>query len=103
MDAICVMILSLFLIVFSCVFGLWINLLFPKLDWENETVAVKQSAASFLGGIGGVLVAMIFVVPVILVPARFAVPVYVAEMVVLLLLTTGLYKKNNKVDLSGIN
>lgn len=103
MDAICVMILSLFLIVFSCVFGLWINLLFPKLDWENETVAVKQSAASFLGGMGGVLVAMIFIVPVILVPARFAVPVYVAEMVVLLLLTTGLYKKNNKVDLSGIN
>lgn len=97
------LILSMLLIVFSCVFGLWINLLFPKLDWENETVAVKQSAASFLGGIGGVLVTFLFVTPVLLISKQFEIPVYAAEIVLLLLVNRILYRKNIRMDLSQIN
>lgn len=97
------LILSMLLIVFSCVFGLWINLLFPKLDWENETVAVKQSAASLLGGMGGVLATFVFVIPVLLIPAQFEIVVYAAEIVVLFLVTGILYRKNNEINLSGIN
>lgn len=103
LDAVFAMTVSLLLVVFSCVFGLRINLLFPKFDWENEVVAVKQSASSLLGGMGGVLVTILFVIPVILVPQHLAWLVYMVEVVVLLVLTRSLYVKNNKMDLSGMN
>ena len=35
--------------VLSAVLGLLINVYFPKLDWSNPTVVVKQSAAVFIG------------------------------------------------------
>ena len=35
--------------VFHALFGVWINLCFPRLDAPNDTVVVKQSMASFLG------------------------------------------------------
>lgn len=103
LNAILAMLLSLIFIVFSCVFGLWINLLFPKLDWENETVAVKQSAASLLGGMGGVLVTVVCAIPVVLVPARLVVPVYLVESVIVFWLTGSLYLKNNRMNLTEIN
>ena len=48
---------------FSALMGLIANLLFPRFDWVNETVVVKQSAAtmvSVLGGLGilGVAIAL---------------------------------------------
>lgn len=38
---------------FIPVFGLSINLRFPKMDSENDTIVVKQSAAAMLGSFGG--------------------------------------------------
>lgn len=38
---------------FSVFFGLFLNLKFPKLHWENATEVVKQSAASGLSLLGG--------------------------------------------------
>ena len=38
---------------FSVLFGLFLNLKFPKLHWENATEVVKQSAASGLSLLGG--------------------------------------------------
>ena len=35
--------------VLSAVLGLLINVYFPKPDWSNPTVVVKQSAAVFIG------------------------------------------------------
>lgn len=51
---------------FTAVFGLVINLKFPVFDWTNETVVVKQSAASMIGILSpmvtvGVPMAMLFV------------------------------------------
>ncbi len=37
---------------FSATFGLLMNLLFPKLEWKNEMVAVKQGAAVMLAMLG---------------------------------------------------
>lgn len=34
---------------FHALFGVWINLCFPRLDAPNDTVVVKQSMAAFLG------------------------------------------------------
>ncbi len=40
---------------FIPLYGLLVNLLFPKFDWENETIVVKQSMASFFGVMGGMM------------------------------------------------
>ena len=49
--------------IFSAVFGLVLNLKFPKFNWVNETVAVKQSMSGILTMFGSM--AMVFL-PVIL-------------------------------------
>ena len=45
---------------FTAVWGLWANLFFPRLDCDNETIVVKQSAASFAGLFGGMVLALPF-------------------------------------------
>lgn len=40
---------------FISVYGMAVNLHFPKLDWENETIVVKQSASAMLGVFGGMI------------------------------------------------
>ncbi|MDD5935659.1 MAG: hypothetical protein PUC65_08895 [Clostridiales bacterium] len=40
---------------FSAVYGLFINLKFPILEWKNETVVVKQSAASMIATMSSLL------------------------------------------------
>ena len=53
-DALCVMLLPLLTTLLISVGGLYINLLFPKLDWTEEGAVVKQSMSAmlcfFLGG-----------------------------------------------------
>lgn len=49
-------------ILFSCVFGITVNLHFPVFTWESEVSVVKQSASSVLGGMGGVLLTVVFAV-----------------------------------------
>lgn len=41
--------------VFSSVLGMWINIHFPKFDWENEIEVIKQSAATAFGIFAGML------------------------------------------------
>lgn len=53
---------SIIYALFICNFGLIANLLFPKLDAINDTVIVKQSAASFVGIFGGLFIFIIFLV-----------------------------------------
>ncbi|MEG1288471.1 MAG: hypothetical protein RSD29_03890 [Bacilli bacterium] len=45
--------------IFSAIFGLFINLIFPKLDWQNEVYVIKQSTASFIIYIGGVIIGIL--------------------------------------------
>jgi ABC-2 type transport system permease protein len=40
---------------FTSVLGLWINLLFPKLDWTAEVAVIKQSMAVFVTMLVGML------------------------------------------------
>lgn len=42
--------------VFVSLFGLLINLFFPKMDGTNDTLIVKQSASSFLGVFSGIAI-----------------------------------------------
>ncbi|MEG2233811.1 MAG: hypothetical protein RRZ42_04160 [Oscillospiraceae bacterium] len=41
---------------FVACFGIVVNLRFPKLDCDNETIVIKQSASSMIGIFGGMLI-----------------------------------------------
>ena len=71
-EAILVLIGVLAYLVFGAFFGLFANLICPKLEWKNELVPIKQGMATllgmlggFLGGIAGALPALIlsFIIP----------------------------------------
>lgn len=94
--------LPLVLILFSNVFGLTINLKMPVFDWESEVTIVKQSASAAIGGLGGFVIILICVVPVLFVPAEYS--NWLKGMLCILFagVTWVLYKKNNKVNLQEL-
>lgn len=94
--------LPLILIVFSQVFGLTINLKMPVFDWENEVSVVKQSASSAVGGLGGFVIILACIVPVLFVPAEYSNLVKCALCIVFAGVTWILYNKNNKVNLQEL-
>lgn len=54
--------LVLFLLAYtaaSATFGLFANLLLPKMDWKNELVPIKQSGATFLAMLGSGVIAAV--------------------------------------------
>ena len=89
-------------LVFACVFGIAVNLKFPKLDWESEVSVVKQSASSMLGGLGGMIVAIIAAYAVLMVPVSYAHLIRAIICVLLIVVTVWLYGRNNRVDLRNI-
>lgn len=103
MELIWLVLLSLILIVFSQVFGLTINLKMPVFEWENEVDIVKQSASAAIGGLGGFVVILLCMVPVLLVPAEYSSLVKGALCVVFAVITWILYQKNNKVNLQELD
>ncbi|MCM1193208.1 MAG: hypothetical protein NC123_08130 [Butyrivibrio sp.] len=90
------------IILFSCVFGLTVNLRLPILAWESETAVVKQSAASMLGGLGGVLLTVLFVTADVMASGGAAHLIKPAGCIVTLLAAAFLYRKNNRVELKNI-
>ncbi len=54
-------------IIYSVLLGLFLNLKFPKFNWENDTEVVKQSAAVGLGMLGTIPV-LLFAVAAMIVP-----------------------------------
>lgn len=59
LDAAAMLLLTGVMVCFAAVCGIWINLKFPVYEWENQTQVVKQSAASFCGLFGGVIVGIV--------------------------------------------
>lgn len=89
------------IMVFSCVYGITINLALPVLNWESETSVVKQSASALIGGFGGFLAALVCAAPAALLP-EYADLVKAAVCLLLLGITAVLYRKNNTFDLKNI-
>lgn len=89
-------------IVFSCVFGITVNLKLPKLTWETEVSVVKQSAASAIGGMGSFFVAMVGALPVLLLPEKYTNIVCLVICVIFVVVIVRLYYNNNRVDLKMI-
>ena len=95
-------VLPVIFMIFACVFGIFVNLLLPSFDWENETVVVKQSASALVGGLGGALVILLCALPVIFLKN---VPQDVMKAVIAVMMTgvtVLLYKKIIKTELKDI-
>lgn len=90
------------IMLFSCVYGITINLHFPVLNWESEVSVVKQSASSLLGGMGGFLLAILCAIPTALIPAQYSDWLKLATCAILLGITAMLYRRNNRFDLKQI-
>ncbi len=61
-NALQIILLFVIPLIFACftsVWGMFANIHFPNYSWENEVTVVKQSAASFFGIFGGLLLAII--------------------------------------------
>ena len=59
------------MILFSCVYGLFINLHFPILNWESEVTVVKQSASAVLGGMGDFFLSVLCTLAAFLIPKEY--------------------------------
>ena len=95
-------VLPVIFMIFACVFGIFVNLLLPSFDWENETVVVKQSASALVGGLGGTLVILLCALPVIFLKN---VPQDVMKAIIAVMMTgvtVLLYKKIIKTELKDI-
>ena len=90
------------LILFSCVWGLFINLKVPVFNWENETSVVKQSVSALVGGICGSLFGVVMILGLILAPPNMEWMIKIVYMTVLLVITAILYELNNKVRLDRL-
>ncbi len=87
-----ILLLSLSFCFFTATFGLACNLLYPKLEWKNEVIPVKQGAASLLAMLGGMVIAVVFELPAILLGRM--IPPALALLIPLILFvgsTAGLY------------
>ncbi|MBR3834759.1 MAG: hypothetical protein IKJ73_10595 [Lachnospiraceae bacterium] len=91
------------IIICILVVGLAVNLKFPKLKWDSEVEVVKQSASAMIGGLGGVLIALVAVIPLALVPENYY--GLVACMVCIIVLTIAIITNhmNNKIDLKMLD
>lgn len=58
-DALLVVLANIAIIAFTGYFGMFLGLKFPKFDWQNENVAVKQGFAIFGAMFGSMIYAMV--------------------------------------------
>lgn len=87
------------LILFSGVLGLFVNLHFPLLSWENETRAVKQSASAMVTCLVGMLLPILCAVGVVLLPEAWIRPALCGLLALLSLL---LYRSVCSFDLKRL-
>lgn len=89
------------IILFSCVYGIAVNLRFPVLEWESEVRIVKQSASAVLGGMGGLILSILCAVIVGAVPGEYAAYLKAGICAVILAATAVIYRSNNHYDICG--
>ena len=96
------LVLPAIFILFTCVYGITINLKFPVFNWDNEVTVVKQSAAAMIGGLGGVLVILICALPVIFVTQISSHWIKLFIAIAITGVTVLLYRKNAQANLKEI-
>lgn len=87
------------LTVFSCVFGIAVNLRFPVTEWDSEVSVVKQSMSALVGGMSGLVLAFVGIAGALLIPEAYAVLFRGGFCAALLLGAALLYGSNNRFDI----
>ena len=95
------LLLPLVYIVFSAVWGLFLNIKFPKFSWESETEVVKQSASVGIS-ILGIFAVIIPGAVTALVPSEFCEVACLLFMVILCGFTRLMYKKVMGTELAAV-
>ncbi len=94
MERVWLLLVPAVLILFTCVYGLAVNLRFTVMDWESEVSVVKQSVSALLGGMGGFLLSFLCAAALFIVPEGYRDIFRAAFCGVLLLITALLYRRN---------
>ncbi len=90
------------LILFSCVYGLAVNLRFPVMDWESEVSVVKQSVSALLGGMGVFLLSFLCAAALLIVPEGYTDIFRAALCGALLLAAALLYARVIKISFLNV-
>ena len=88
-------------IIFSILLGLFLNLHFPKMNWENEMEVVKQGAAVGLSMFGGILI-VVFGLGAMVAPGSASHLVNLGYLVVMSVVSLLLYRSIIRTDLEKI-
>lgn len=99
MELVWLLVIPVVIALFSCVYGIAVNLRLPLMEWESEARVVKQSASSLIGGMGGVLLALFWGALTAVVPEANSNPAKLAMSTLVLVITAILYRRNNLADL----
>ncbi len=91
--------IPILMLLFSCVYGITINLHFPVLNWENEVNVVKQSTSTLLGGLGSFFFVILCMTCILFTPAHYAHLAKLGICILVLGITALLYQHNNQIDL----
>lgn len=88
---------------FSCVVGITVNLAFPVFKWENEVNVVKQSASMLVTMLIGMISSILPLFGVILAGEKFAEWISPLTVVLLVVITGLLYRRNQGKELIRIS
>ena len=102
MERIWFLLIPAFSIVFSCVFGIFINLKMPKFQWESEVDVIKQSGATMIGSLVSLLGMMIPAFAAAVIPKSFLLVFNICVCVALVAVTLIMYRSCISRDLRTI-
>ncbi len=89
-------------VVFSCVFGIFINLKMPKFQWESEVDVIKQSGATMISSLVSLLGMTIPAFIAAVIPNGFLLPFNICTCAVLVVATLLMYRSCVRTDLRAI-
>ena len=102
MEAVWIFFVPIITMLFSLVYGQFVNLKLHVFDWENEVTIVKQSASAFVGGIVPFFILMPATMGVMALPAQYMNICMLVYCLIIGLVTLVLYRSNSKVNLLNI-
>ncbi len=102
MEAVWILLVPVITMLFSLVYGQFVNLKLHVFDWENEVTIVKQSASAFVGGIVPFFILMPATMGVMALPAEYMNICMLVYCVIIGMVTAVLYRVNSRVNLLNI-
>lgn len=102
LELVWLLVIPVVIALFSCVYGVAVNLRLPVLEWENEVSVVKQSAATLLGGMGSLLLALVWGAVTVFMPEGYSEIGKLGLGTLVLIITAILYRQNNRTDLKEL-